>query len=580
MNGRMFPPRACAAAFGWTFLGAALILSPVRAAGDDSLPPETVVKKTFDGRPFAYRVESNSKKADYTILRLSYPSPLETDLPQNNTVPAEYYLPRNLESGGPKRPAVICLHILGGNFELVRMTCAALASHGVPAIMFKLPYYGERGPAEGPKVMADKPQLFMEALSQGMQDVRRTVDLLASRAEVDPDRIGITGISLGGIASASAAALEPRLSRVVMVLAGGDLSRIIAHARETRELQEVIEKMPPAQKATLDEAFAAVEPLTHVSKLRDRADAGRVLMINAAEDEVIPPECTRKLADALGVADRVVWLEGLGHYTAMAALPRIMATTVAFFAADLPPGAAIEPVEKPARTPVEVIVGLLKQLGTLATSEPGSKRCHFVDLEVAAGKDGDTFETSVRFLRGSGNRFLLQATVPEVGRVSMGHGEHPWLASKEKIVFVGANGGGEAGRGPLDYVDSDHVVKARVVIGALAGVAMAPEVLEQFVSIADESPAGGPKTLALKPKKGDPASVRLTFDKRQDSLESLAFDIGGVTGTVKVRNWQMNTAAHPGMFDPPGDVPVKEVRREDLYRMFSAMFNFAMENVQ
>ncbi len=45
-------------------------------------------------------------------------------------------------------------------------------------------------------------------------------------------------------------------------------------------------------------------------------------MLNAAEDEVIPRQCTVKLAEALGIADRVVWFDGLGHYTAMAELPR------------------------------------------------------------------------------------------------------------------------------------------------------------------------------------------------------------------------------------------------------------------
>jgi hypothetical protein len=35
-------------------------------------------------------------------------------------------------------------------------------------------------------------------------------------------------------------------------------------------------------------------------------------MINAAQDEVIPRQCTEKLAEALGIKDRVIWFEGLG----------------------------------------------------------------------------------------------------------------------------------------------------------------------------------------------------------------------------------------------------------------------------
>ena len=549
------------------------------SAADESLPRQIEVNETFDGRPFAYRIESQSQRREYTILTLTYPSPVETELPQNNTVPAEYYLPKILEPDGPKRPAVICLHILGGNFELVRMTCAALASHGVPAILFKLPYYGERGPAEGPKILAEKPQLFMEALSQGLQDVRRTVDLLASRPEVDPRHIGVTGISLGGITSAAAAAIEPRLSRAVLVLAGGDIRHIIKHAPETRELREVMERLPAEQKSEFDKALAAVEPLTHAAQLRDRAEAGKVLMINAAEDTVIPPQCTRKLAAALGIAERIVWLEGLGHYTAMAALPRIMESTVAFFAADLPPGTAVQPAEVRPQTPLEMLVHFLKQVRTLAGPPSKPERCHFIDLEVTAGQNGKTIEATLRFLRGDGNRFRLETTLPEVGQVMMGHGDYPWLASGNKAVFAGKIGDEPSGE-LLAHVRPEYRVKAQVVTGALAGVTMAPEVLEQFVSIHDESTAGGPLALRLRSKKDDAGSVVLVFRQDGRAPQSLSFDIEGVQGTVKFRGWEMNTVADPGMFDPPGGLPVQEVDSNDLDRMFSAMLNFAMENME
>ena len=69
-------------------------------------------------------------------------------------------------------------------------------------------------------------------------------------------------------------------------------------------------------------------------------EQGRVLMINAGEDEVIPRACTEKLASALGIQDHVVWLDGLGHYTALAALPKALKTAVDFFAQDLPADAA------------------------------------------------------------------------------------------------------------------------------------------------------------------------------------------------------------------------------------------------
>ena len=159
-------------------------------------------------------------------------------------MPADYYVPHGIKPGDAQRPAVICLHILDGNEPLTDLMCSVLAGRGIPAISFKLPYYGARGLPKGPEALADNPQLFIGAIAQAGEDIRRTIDLLASRPEINPERIGITGISLGGIIAATAAGAEPRLYRAGLILSGGDLRQIIYHARETRPLAEMLQKLP------------------------------------------------------------------------------------------------------------------------------------------------------------------------------------------------------------------------------------------------------------------------------------------------------------------------------------------------
>ena len=95
-------------------------------------------------------------------------------------------------------------------------------------------------------------ELFTKALAQGVEDVRRTVDVLASRPEVNPRQIGVMGVSLGGILAGTAAEQEPRISRAVLLLAGGDLLPIVHHARETRTLSETIHRLPPDQRAAVE----------------------------------------------------------------------------------------------------------------------------------------------------------------------------------------------------------------------------------------------------------------------------------------------------------------------------------------
>ena len=104
----------------------ALILGLTSSVG--GCPPAVAAERhsvsaRCDDSPFEYRVESEARKRGFRILYLTYPSPVTTDVPQNNTVPAEYYLPDGAREGSRPRPAVICLHILDGSFTLARMTC-------------------------------------------------------------------------------------------------------------------------------------------------------------------------------------------------------------------------------------------------------------------------------------------------------------------------------------------------------------------------------------------------------------------------------------------------------------------------
>lgn len=123
---------------------AACLMAAVAVAGPDR-PAEVVrVASGFDKQAFSYRIEMGSEHDTFHVYRLTYPSPVQSPLAQNNTIPAELYLPKEIKPGAKPRPAVICLHILGGGFELTRLQCTALAARGIPAIWFKLPYYAER----------------------------------------------------------------------------------------------------------------------------------------------------------------------------------------------------------------------------------------------------------------------------------------------------------------------------------------------------------------------------------------------------------------------------------------------------
>jgi dienelactone hydrolase len=560
----------------------AIAVAAANSLAADDQPTTVSVARTFDGKPFEYRMRPLVKRGGFTVYRLTYPSPVTTGFEPNNTIPADYYLPDGVRPDGPKRPAVICMHILEGNFELVEMTCSVLASRGIPAIMFKLPYYGERGTAEGPRKLAADPALFAEAITQAMADVRRTVDVLASRPEVDPQHIGITGISLGGIVAATASAMEPRLGRAFLMIAGGDLLTIIYHARETELLSQMLRAMPAGRRAEIEAKIRTVDPLELAGRLKERARAGRVRMVNAAEDEVIPRACTEKLAAALGIQDRVVWFEGLGHYTAMAELPRALLMMADFFAEDLPEELKTAPPPIRQQTPLELLVSLASQAAALATSDPPEGRCRLADIEVSVTPGGARpIDARLLVVRGAGHKFKIQldaSGIAEIGRIGLGQGRFPWLAAGGKVVFEGTENAGPL-RDPLELADPDQATRVRVLAGAAAAVAMAPDLLLRWIRVEDDV-AAGQKTIRITAKDETPGRVELVFRQDGKTPNVARFEVDGAKGTVRFHGWQECTVAPAALFEPPAEVPRKAVDQGDVYRIIAGVFNFAMERTQ
>src|SRR5262249_55970537 len=162
---------------------------------------------------FEYRSQFSRELSRVRRTRVTFPSPVVTDVPANNTVHAEYFQPR----GAGPFPACVVLHILGGDFLLAETVALHLAGRGVAALFVKMPYYGPRRGKDSPKRMiSEDPRETVKGMTQGVLDIRRATAWLAERSEVDADRLGIPGISLGGIRTALAGSGEPRLANVAI----------------------------------------------------------------------------------------------------------------------------------------------------------------------------------------------------------------------------------------------------------------------------------------------------------------------------------------------------------------------------
>jgi len=291
-------------------------------------------------RPFKYTTQLIAEEDSFRVYRVTFPSPFETPWPENNVVPAEYYLPREA-AAAKKVPAAVVLDIMDGSAILPRVMARAAAQNGLAALYVPMPCYNDRRPPGDPhkRMLREDPARAADGMKQTVMDVRRAKAVLASRPEVRPDSIGITGISLGGIMTALAAGVDGRFARVVPILSGGDVADITFHCHEMRKLRAaLLDKGITREKAA--GLFAPVEPLNFAA----RVGAERCLMINAATDEVIPKKDTEALARAIG-NPQVMWLQA-GHYSALTYFPLMQRTVIDFLRDGKRPAAAPEPGAK------------------------------------------------------------------------------------------------------------------------------------------------------------------------------------------------------------------------------------------
>lgn len=331
---------------GWLLVLSVGFLAGGTETGQVDVRPtleESSVPELFRLKPdgFRYEIEPVTSTARYRVFRVRFPSPIVTPAAENNVVHTEFFEPTGFPG---KRPAVVVLHILGSDFPLARYVAARLADRGVAALFLKLPYYGERRPPDGPgpapssaRFLSADIEHTMLSMRQGVCDVRRGLRWLSSRANVDRSRLGVTGISLGGIVAALAVAVDPAASGGVFLLAGGDLSRILWGLPEARKFRLA---WTEAGKniGDLKHLTDPYDPLTYAGRLAEK----RVLMLAGRVDEVVPPASTRALWRAAGQPP-IRWYD-CGHYSAVGYLLPAIRATVDFLAE---PGAAPSEPKRP-----------------------------------------------------------------------------------------------------------------------------------------------------------------------------------------------------------------------------------------
>lgn len=293
-------------------LAAVALMGMTAARSAPSPAPEMTVDPNFyaydASAPLGATETPLPPQAGASVVRVTFPSPVTTPYPANNLVTAFLFLP----PGPGPHPAVTVLHEWNaGSTDAGFHLCAAITGAGVAALLVEEPYSLDRRPpgvktSDAQILSGDVPHMVAN-LRQAVIDARRGLDYLSRRPDIDATRLGVSGISLGGVLSGVVAKVDPRVKVALTLVGGADFARGFWNGLLTRRFRGDIRRRGYTFK-TFQRAVAPIEA-TNWPRPFDPANA---LLINGRYDVVIFPEQARALSRALGGAP-IVWAN-TGHY--------------------------------------------------------------------------------------------------------------------------------------------------------------------------------------------------------------------------------------------------------------------------
>lgn len=199
------------------------------------------------------------------------------------------------ETEGP-RPLVLVGHpgTLDKSSDYVLWPAEQWVARGAICATIDQAGHGER--ARRPVSMEDFQRWPMRRLDQSLQTVvdwMRVLDYLSERPEVDAERVGFVGFSMGGMRGAPFVGLDDRVKAASFCISGA--STLSGRGGSAGEL-----------------ANRLTDPGVYAQMM-----SGRAIQVVAGEhDDLITPEATQRFYDQLSEPRELVWLS-CGHWDFM-----------------------------------------------------------------------------------------------------------------------------------------------------------------------------------------------------------------------------------------------------------------------
>ncbi len=196
----------------------------------------------------------------------------------------------------PPYPAIVFFNGLGPGKEVIDYIDDSWWEVGFAALTLDYRYSGST---------SNKILIFLQgrkAAHKAILDIRRTIEYIYSRDDIDSTRIAVMATSLGAILAPPVAANNPRVKAVVMIQGGGDVGLIAANQFEVNRFFKRLIRYAARIY------YSPFEPLKYVKKISPTP----CLFIIAEDDELIPIESARKLPET-ALEPKEIMLERAEH---------------------------------------------------------------------------------------------------------------------------------------------------------------------------------------------------------------------------------------------------------------------------
>ena len=234
----------------------------------------------------------------YTHYDLTYASPM------GGRVPAYLLVPDGLT--GPFA-GIIVQHGMAGTKHNHLFFARSLVATGAVVLLIDAPYARPENRYRTPW-----PLTFTEAdrldQIQLMIDLRRGVDLLIAREDVDPERLAYIGISYGAAMGGLFAGLETRLKAYGLMVGDGGLVAHYTTADGTffTDVQPLsVNQLSLDQKESWLALMAPIEPIRFIG----RAAPAALFFQNGLHDELVPREDALAYQAAGSEPKRIEWYD-------------------------------------------------------------------------------------------------------------------------------------------------------------------------------------------------------------------------------------------------------------------------------